>query len=137
MESDGPRGQGVVLRGGPAGLQQQGEQSAGQPHVTGGRVTMEQGPGAGWAVVTVMLAGQREVLSALLLEFQPRREGGVEGGEGGGGAWWGASLPALGESLPLPSPWSCSAGGFTSLVCEDFYLLTVLRSSLRSLKKSA
>ena len=88
------------------GLQQQGQQSAGQPHVTGLRATMEQGPRAGWAAVTVMLAGQREVLSALVPEFQPRREGGVEGGEGGGGAWWGASLPALGESLPLPSHWS-------------------------------
>ena len=56
--------------------------------------------------MTVMLAAQREVVSAPFPEFQPRREGGVEGGEGGGGAWWGASLPALGESLPLPSPWS-------------------------------
>ena len=108
LEGDGPRGQGVVLSGGPAGLQQQGEQSAGQPHVTGGRVTMEQGPGAGWAVVTVMLAGREKSCLLSFWSFSPGgregwREEGVEEEPGGGRL----SQLWVSHSSPLPLELLC------------------------------
>lgn len=49
----------------------------------------------------------------------------------------GGRLSQLWVSHSLSPPTGALARGFTSLVYEDFYLLTILMLSLRSLKKSA
>lgn len=86
--------------------------------------------------MTVMLAAQREVVSAPVRSFST---GGREGWkeerveeEPGGGR-----RSQLWVSHSLSPPPGALAAGFTSLVYEDFYLLTVLMLSFRSLKKSA
>lgn len=126
----GPRGHGVVRAEAQQGLQQQAAEPGSL--MSPACATMEQGPRQGGAAVTVMLAGQREVLFKRSFSFQEGGRGG--GGEGGGGPV-GASLPALGESLPSPSHWSPQ--GFTSWFMRTFICLPILLLSLRSLKKSA
>lgn len=74
LEGNGPLGCREVLCGGPAGLQQQGKQSVGQPHVAGLRATIERGQGPGWADGSQR---ERKVVSAL--EGVTAREGGREG----------------------------------------------------------
>lgn len=91
LEGDGPVVGREVLRGGPAGLQQQGQQSVGQPHGSGLRVTIERGQGSGWADDV-----QRERRCLLCRSYS--RAGRAGGGPGAGRA--GEAGPAVRGPAP-------------------------------------